>query len=181
MHVSLDGYVAGPDGDMSWIKLSNDLWDDVTNVTNGSDMAIFGATTYKLMEAYWPTADKQPNATKHDIEHSRWVNNTTKLVFSKEPLQTDWQGTTVKHDLIKEEIVTLKNQPGKNLLMLGSPTLAQSFMQLDLIDEFRLNVNPVVLGGGKKLFDNIHRPISLTLTNTRTFDTGVVGLTYTKI
>jgi dihydrofolate reductase len=181
MHVSLDGFVAGPNGEMDWIKLDDRLWDYVTTVTDASDAALFGANTYKLMESYWPTAAEQPNATKHDIDHAHWVNTATKLVFSKTLDKTDWEGTRIIRKDIAEEMTAIKKQPGKNLLMIGSPTLAQSFMQMGLIDEFRLNINPIVLGAGKNLFEGIKQPINLTLTSTQTFDSGVVALTYNKL
>jgi dihydrofolate reductase len=132
------------------------------------------------MEAYWPTAAKQPGATKHDVDHARWVNQATKLVFSKTLNKTDWQGTHIIGGNIKEEINKLKAQPGKNLLMIGSPSLAQSFMKMGMIDEFRLNVNPIILGNGKSLFNGVDETINLNLVGTQTFDTNVLGLTYAK-
>ncbi len=90
MHVSLDGFVCGPNGEMDWIKLSDDLWDHVKSITDRADTALFGAVTYKMMEGYWPTAAQQPNATKHDIDHSNWVNNIQKVVFSTEDISTSW-------------------------------------------------------------------------------------------
>jgi dihydrofolate reductase len=178
MHVSLDGYVAGPNGEMDWIKLDDSLWDYVTSVTDAADTALFGANTYRIMEAYWPTAAEQPNASKHDVDHAKWVNAATKLVFSKTLEKTDWQGTRIIDDAIKEEMTKLKEQPGKNLVMLGSPSLAQSFMQMGLIDELRLNVNPVILGAGRSLFDGVHQPINLSLAKAETFGSGVLAVTY---
>jgi dihydrofolate reductase len=181
MHISLDGYVAGSNGEMDWIKLDDELWDYVTNITDAADTAIYGANTYKLMEAYWPTAANQQNATKHDIGHAHWVNNAAKLVFSKKLEKTDWQGAKIVRDNIKEEITALKAQPGKNLLIIGSPSLARSFMQMGLIDELRLNVNPVILGSGKSLFDDIHQLINLSLVSNQTFKSGVLAVTYNKL
>lgn len=180
MHISLDGYVAGPNGEMDWIKLDDSLWDYVTDLTDAADTALFGDKTYKLMEAYWPTAAEQPNATKHDIDHSKWVNAATKLVFSRTLENTNWKGTHIISNNIEEEMTKLKGQSGKNLLMLGSPTLAQSFMQMGLIDELRLNVNPVILGSGKPLFYGIKQPIKLKLMNAQTFDSGVLAIAYNK-
>jgi dihydrofolate reductase len=181
MHVSLDGFVAGPNGEMDWIKLDDSLWDYVNTITAAADTALYGAKTYSLMENYWPTAAEQPHATKHDIDHGQWANKVQKLVFSKSLKETDWQNTTIIRNDIAEEIAKLKEQSGKNLLMLGSPKLAQSFMKLGLIDEFRLNVNPVVIGAGISLFHDVQQPINLALMGTTTFDTGVVGLHYETI
>ena len=176
MHVSLDGFVCGPNGEMDWIKLSDDLWDHVTTVTDRSDTALYGAVTYKMMEDYWPTAAQQPGASKHDIEHSIWANSVRKFVFSKEDLVTTWQGVTVIHDNVAEEMKKLKEEPGKDILMLGSPTLAHSFMELGLIDEFYININPVVIGAGKPLFKDTK--IELELVSTKELSTGVVALHY---
>ena len=181
MHISLDGYTAGPNGEMDWVKLDDSLWDYVTGVTDAADTALFGANTYELMEAYWPTAADKPNATKHDIDHANWVNAATKLVFSKTLEKTNWQGTRIISGDIKQEMTKLKEQPGKNLVMIGSASLAQSFMQMGLIDELRLNVNPVILGSGKSLFEGIRQPISLSLVDTQTFESGVLAVTYSKL
>ena len=181
MHVTLDGFVAGPEGQMDWIKLDNELWDYVTEITDAADSALYGAHTYKMMEDYWPTAGQKPNASQHDIDHAKWANNAHKYVFSKTLQETNWDDhTTIVHDDILAEITKLKAQPGKNLLMLGSPSLAHSFMQLGLIDEYRLNVNPVIIGAGIPLFKDIPEKMNLTLGGTKAFASGVVGLHYDK-
>jgi dihydrofolate reductase len=181
MHVSLDGFVCGSKGEMDWIKLDNELWDYVQKVTDDSDTALYGANTFKLMESYWPTAAQKPNATKHDVDHAKWANESLKLVFSNTLQKTNWQNTKIVHGNIKEQIMELKNQSGKNLLMLGSPSLAHSFMKLGLIDELWLNVNPVVIGSGMPLFKEVERRINLKLIKVKSFASGVVGLNYEVI
>ena len=83
MHVSLDGFVAGPKGEMDWIKLDDEMFDLVGGFTNEADTALYGRVTWEMMDNYWPTAANKPNATKHDIEHSQWYNKVDKLVLSK--------------------------------------------------------------------------------------------------
>jgi dihydrofolate reductase len=178
MHVSLDGFVAGLNGEMDWIKLDNELWDYVTSVTDAADTAVYGAITFRMMESYWPTAATQPGATAHDIDHARWVNNAHKLVVSKSIKSSNWADTEILHENIEKRMLELKHTSGKNLLMLGSPSLAQSFMEAGLIDELRLNVNPVVLGAGKPLFKDGAGRIDLKLEGRRPFASGVVGLHY---
>ncbi len=180
MHVSLDGFVAGPNGEMDWIALPEALFDHVTEITDTADTALYGAHTYKLMEDYWPTAGTKPGADKHDIEHSKWTNAATKLVFSSTLQKTNWQGTRIIRTNIKEEMDKLKSQPGKDILMFGSPTLAQNFMSMGLFDEYRLNVNPIILGKGIKLFGEHAKPIKLELKDTKQFDQGVIELHYVK-
>src|SRR5258708_2542026 len=119
MHTSLDGFVAGPNGEMDWIVFDEELADDVGKLTDGADTALYGRITFQMMESYWPTAGQNPTATKHDIEHSNWVNNALKIVFSKSLKKTDWENTRIISDNITEEIPEIKKQPGKNLLLIG--------------------------------------------------------------
>jgi dihydrofolate reductase len=179
MHVSLDGFVAGPNGEMDWILVDDEeMWEYVNDLTNTADTALYGRATYEMMEGYWPTAAEQPGATKHDIDHGRWYNSAHKLVFSRTLAEGEQQNTRLIKEHIAEEIAHLKQQPGKNLVMFGSPSLAQTFMQLGLIDEYWLNVNPVILGSGISLFPGLKERILLKLVEARTFRTGVVGLRY---
>ena len=180
MHVSLDGFVAGPQGEMDWIRFDSQLVDDVAELTDTADTALFGRVTYEMMAGYWPTAADSPAATKHDIDHARWVNHAPKLVFSRTLESVDWQHSRIVRDSFPEEIARLKQQPGKNLLMIGSTKTAHTFMQLGLIDEYRLNVNPVVLGGGSRLFPDIKDQLNLNLVSAKTYASGVIGLHYQK-
>src|SRR5215211_676084 len=130
MHVSLDGFVAGPDRELDWIRFDDQLVDDVTALTDTADTALFGRVTYQMMEGYWPTAAESPTATQHDIDHARWVNHAPKLVFSRTLEKVEWQYSRIVRDNIPEEIARLKQQPGKNLLMIGSTDTTHTFMQL---------------------------------------------------
>ena len=178
MHVSLDGFVSGPNGEMDWIRLGDDMWDYVQQVTATSDTALYGEVTYHMMEGYWPTAGEKPNASSHDINHSRWANAAKKIVFSKTLEKTNWDNTEIVRELKVEEIQKLKMEDGKNMIMFGSPTLAHSFMMLGLIDEYWLNVNPIILGEGKSLYKDIHNKIPLELMDTKVLSSGVVALKY---
>lgn len=183
MHVSLDGFVGGPNGEMDWIHVDDEMFDTVGKLTDEADTAIYGRVTYEMMESYWPTAAEQPTATKHDIEHANWVNAAVKIVISKTLKETDpivigWNNTRIIHDNLPGEIQKLKQQRGKNLLMIGSPTTVHSFMQHKLIDEYRLYINPVILGNGIPLFKWIKDRINLKLLEAKTFKAGVVGLHY---
>jgi dihydrofolate reductase len=178
MHVSLDGFVAGPNGEMDWIKFDDEMINDTDALTASSDTALFGRVTYQMMAGYWPTAAEQPGATKHDIDHARWVNSVPKLVFSKTLKNVEWENSSIISSNIAEEITNLKQQPGKNLLMIGSTRTAQAFMELGLIDDYRINVNPVVLGSGSPLFKDIKDKINLNLVEAKMYQSGVVGLHY---
>lgn len=181
MHTSLDGFTAGPNGEMDWINVDEEMFDIVGKMTDESDAALFGRVTYQMMESYWPTAGDQPNASKHDIEHANWVNNNEKIVFSNTLKETDWEKTTILNGDIKEKMEKLKGKPGKNMLMIGSASIAHAFMQHGLIDEFYINVNPVILSEGKPLFKDIQNKINLKLISSMTFKSGVVGLHYKTV
>ena len=178
MHVSLDGFVAGPNGEMDWIRTDDGIWEYVDHLTANADTNLFGRVTYQMMESYWPTAAEQPTATKHDIDHARWVNSVSKVVFSKSLEKVEWKHSRLVKENVAEEITKLKQQPGKNLIIIGSPGFASTLMNLGLIDEYWLNVNPVVLGSGNPLFKGLKDRINLKLVSTKTFSSGVVGLCY---
>ena len=178
MHVSLDGFVAGPNGEIDWILLDDEVFDDGRDLINAGDTALYGRVTYQLMESYWPTAADSPTATKHDIDHARWVNPALKVVFSRTLKKADWQNTRIVKDHIPEEIAKLKKQPGKNMILFASPSLASTFMNLDLIDEYWFNINPIILGKGKPLFKELGDMRKLKLLGSKTYKTGVVNLHY---
>jgi len=109
------------------------------------------------------------------------LNNTPKIVFSRTLKNADWQKTEVVQEITKEEILKLKQQPGKNMMIFGSGTLVEQLTKLGLIDEYQLMMNPIVLGKGKPLFKNITDRMNLTLVNARTFKSGIVLLQYRPV
>ena len=178
MHVSLDGFVAGPKGEIDWISLDDEIFEDVHNLVRKADTALFGRVTYNIMESYWPTAADRPEATKHDREHSSWLNPALKVVFSRTLKKVDWQNTRVVKGGVDEEIAELKKQPGKNLILFASPGLASTFMNLNLIDEYWFNVNPIILGKGVPLLKDLKDMHLLKLLESKTYKQGVVNLHY---
>ena len=179
LHTSLDGFVAGPGGEMDWIKLDDEMFDFVGTFTDAADAALYGRVTYQMMDSYWPTAADKPNASKHDIEHSTWYNKVTKVVLSR-TMKTNKDKTRFISDNIAKEVTDLKNKPGENILIFGSPGAAHSLMEHNLIDEYWLFVNPILLGKGIPVFANIKDRINLKLSESKTFPCGVIGLHYIK-
>lgn len=180
MHISLDGFVAGPKGEMDWIKHDEELFDYVGKRISKGDTSLYGRVTYQMMESYWPKAGEQPNATKHAIEHSRWYNNVHKVVLSKTMKETELSNTTVISDNLADRINEIKQKPGEDILLFGSPTATHSLIQLNLIDGYWLFVNPIILGQGIPLFVDIKGKIKLKLLpTTRQFTCGVTELNYT--
>lgn len=180
MHTSLDGFVAGLNGEMHWIKFDDSLFDFVGTMTDQADTALYGRVTYEMMQSYWPTAAEKPNATKHDIEHSTWYNNVLKVVLSKTIRETGLHNTQVISGQLSENINDLKQQDGKNILIFGSPGASQSLLNEGLIDEFWLFVNPIILGQGMPLFKDITGTTNLKLVESKTFACGVIALHYKK-
>ncbi|HKR07205.1 MAG TPA: dihydrofolate reductase family protein [Bacteroidia bacterium] len=176
MHTSLDGFVAGTKGEMDWINVDDEIFDYAGHNTNDADTGLYGRVTYDMMESYWPTAGDQPNASKHDKEHSQWYNNVEKIVLSKSLAGKNIPKTQIVSSNIKEEILKHKNKNGKNIIMFGSPSASHTLLQLGLIDEYWLFVNPVLLGAGIPLFKNINEPVKLNLIKTKVFKCGVTGM-----
>jgi dihydrofolate reductase len=177
MHVSLDGFVAGPNGEMDWIIVDEEIFDYAGDRTNEADTALYGRVTYQMMENYWPTAADQKGATKHDIEHSAWYNKVMKVVLSK-TMKDDLPRTKIISDNISHEITRLKESKGRDIIIFGSPSAAHSLMQDNLIDDYWLFVNPILLGQGMPLFKGINGTRKLKLLKSHSFSSGVVCLHY---
>lgn len=180
MHTSLDGFVAGPKGELNWAKLDDEIFDFVATMTDQADTALYGRVTYQLMESYWPTAADNPNASKHDKEHAAWYKKVPKVVLSRTISEKGLDNTIVISEQLADNINKIKNQEGKNILIFGSPTASHSLLSEDLIDEFWLFVNPVLLGQGIPLFKGIRETTKLNLIETKTFACGVIALHYGK-
>ena len=180
MHTSLDGFVAGPNGELGWINLDDAMFDFVATMTDQADTALYGRVTYEMMQSYWPKAGEQPNATKHDKEHSALYNKVSKIVLSKTISEKGLGNTTVISDQLTDNINKIKKQDGKNILIFGSPGASQSLLNQGLIDEFWLFVNPIILGQGMPLFKDITGTTKLKLVESKTFACGVIALHYEK-
>ena len=178
MHISLDGFVAGPNGEMDWIKVDEEIFDHVGKRINEGDTALYGRVTYEMMEGYWPTAADSPDASKHDIEHSKWYSKVHKVVLSKTMQDNDLTNTTIISDNLADEINKLKQGEGEDILLFGSPTATHSLIQQNLIDGYWLFVNPIILGKGIPLFTNIKEQVKLKLLSTHQFTCGVTELNY---
>lgn len=178
MHISLDGFVAGPNGEMNWITVDQEIFDYVGQRISQGNTALYGRTTYQMMESYWPAAGDKPDATKHDIEHSRWYNSVHKVVLSNTLQDTNLTNTTIINDNLSDKIKEITQQEGEDILLFGSPTATHSLIQQNLIDGYWLFVNPIILGQGIPLFVDIKDPIKLKLLSTRQFASGVTELNY---
>ncbi len=171
MNVSLDGYVAGPDGELDWVfrTMSPDMGEWVTDFLRGVDTILLGHTTYLQQAAAWP---------KQTSEMATLLNSHAKIVFSTRLTTLEWNNSRLANADATKEIAWLKEQPGKNIFVSGGATLAQSLARMGLIDEYNLVMHPVVLGSGKLLFRDVSQSLNLKLVSTKTFALGAIGLSY---
>ena len=175
--VTVDGYFAGSNGEIDWHLVDKEFNEYAAEMLNSVDTLLFGKTTYDLMAGFWPTK----NAIAEPSVIAEAMNSLPKIVFSKTLSHADWNNTKVIKEIDPEEIKKMKQQPGKDMVILGSGTIVDQFTNLGLIDEYRLIVNPVILGKGKPLFKDIDHKIKLKLLKTKTFSSGNVLLYYQPI
>jgi dihydrofolate reductase len=172
--VTLDGYFEGPNHEIDWHNVGGEFNEFAIEQTGAVDTLLFGRVTYQLMASYWPT----PDAIKNDPVVAGLMNRLPKIVFSRTLEKAEWNNTRLVKDQIAEEISKLKQQPGKDLALFGSANLMSTLMQLDLIDEHRIMVNPVLLGSGNPLFKGAKDRLNLKLIKTKVFGNGNVLLCY---
>lgn len=172
--VTLDGFVAGPNGDIDWHQVDEEFNQFAIEQTSTAGGLIFGRVTYELMAGYWPT----PAAIESDPVVAGQMNAITKYVFSRTLDKADWNNTRLVKGDAAAEVKKLKQEPGQDLFVFGSADLSSTLIRHGLIDEFRLMVNPVALGDGQPVFKGLQDKVELKLINTRTFKNGNVMLYY---
>jgi dihydrofolate reductase len=178
MGVSLDGFIAGPDGEIDWSAPDEELHRFHNQQAREADAHLYGRRLYEVMR-YWETAEENPSAPEHELEFARIWKDTPKIVFSKTLEKVEGNARLVR-DNVAEEVARLKEEPGKDLAV-GGAGLASTFMKLGLIDEYLLFVSPVVLGGGTPYFPALDERIDLDLVETRTFGSRVVYVRYQRV
>ncbi|MFF3329072.1 dihydrofolate reductase family protein [Streptomyces sp. NPDC002888] len=178
MSVSLDGFIEGPDRDISWHRVDDALHQHMNDTIRPLGGLLHGRVTYELMADFWPTADQDPAASAVVAEFAEIWREKPKIVYSRTLQHADWN-TTIVRDVVPEEVRALKEQPGGDLA-LGGADIAAAFLRHDLVDEFRVYVHPVLVGDGKPLFPRTSTPTSLRLAQSRTFGNGVVLLRYER-
>lgn len=177
MSVSLDGFIEGPNREIDWHRISDQLHTHFNDELRPMGAFLYGRTMYELMATYWPTADADPDSPPPIADYARIWRDMPKIVYSRTLSQVDWNSTIVR-EVVADEVNELKAQPGGDLAV-GGPDLAASFERLGLVDEYRIYVHPVVIGAGKPLFAPGTKA-DFALAETRTFDNGVVFLRYQR-
>jgi len=192
--MSLDGFMAGPKGEFDWPLADEEFERHANELLNAADTLLLGRSTYQMFASYWPTAASSASGTMknsvgveftvptsvsntHD-EVARKMNSYRKIVFSKTLDRVQWNNSVLAREVDPKDIIKMKEQPGKNMVVLGSAELVWSLMKLRLIDEYRVWVNPIILGRGKPLFGMLNDRRKLKLTETKTFGSGLIELHY---
>jgi dihydrofolate reductase len=178
MGVSLDGFIAGPDGDFAWSAPDEELHRFHNQQTRELGAHLCGRRLYEVM-TYWETADQNPSIAEQELEFARVWQELPKIVFSRTLTEVEGNSRLATGG-IAEEVGKLKQQPGKDL-GVGGAGLASACIKLDLVDEYRLFVSPVVLGGGTPFFPPVDEKIDLELIETRTFGSRVTYVRYRRV
>ena len=175
INMTLDGFC-----DHTAMIADDEIHQHYNDLLRNAGTLIYGRITYQLMESYWPLVVKNPTGNKPMDEFAVLIDTISKIVFSRTLKTVNWKNTKLKKEVIKEEILELKqsrNDSSKNILV-GSPSLIVALAQLDIIDEYQLGVQPIVLGSGLPLFKNVQDRINLKLLKTKTFGCGAVVFYY---
>ncbi len=178
--MSLDGLVANTAGDLRMFKVDEEFFAMSEAFTNEADAALYGKGTYSIMQAYWPTAAEQPDASSHDKQHSLWFNHVNKYVLSTTLKDSEAPNATIIRENVVDELKKIKEQEGKNIQIFGSPGVVRSLIEKDIIDEYWIFIYPVIIGNGIPLFKDIKQQIKLSLVSSRVLKSGAVALHYIK-
>jgi dihydrofolate reductase len=179
MQVSLDGFIAGPDGDFGWAAPDEELHRFHNEQTTELGGHLLGRRLYEVM-VYWETADRDPAIADFAREFALLWQRLPKVVFSTTLREVEGENTRLATQDLATEVERLKAEPGADLAV-GGAGLAASCARLDLIDEYRLFVNPIVVGGGTPFFPGLDSALELELVETRTFGSRVVYLRYRRV
>jgi dihydrofolate reductase len=175
MNVTFDGYC-----DHTAMIADDEVHEHYNDLLRNAGALLYGRITYQLMESYWPTVVENPTGNKPVDEFAVLIDDIPKIVFSRTLKNVGWKNTLLKKEIIKEDVLELKQQSGKNVFV-GSPSLIVALSNLDLVDEYQLSVHPTILGSGLPLFKNIKNRIDLKLLNTKTFGCGAVTFYYERV
>ena len=172
--ISLDGFIGRANGDIDWFVTNEEFFEDTPDQLDEADTFLFGRVTYEGMASYWPTQA----AISDQPEIAERMNRFAKVVFSKTLDQADWNNSRLVKSDLGAEVARLRQQPGKDMLIFGSGQIVAALTQLGLIDEYRIFLNPVILGSGRPMFAGVTTSPRLRLLATKPLKSGVVALTY---
>jgi dihydrofolate reductase len=177
MMITLDGFYEGPNHEIDWHRVDDEFNEFASDQISAIDLMLFGRVTYELMASYWPT----PAAMTDDPIIAYKMNNSPKIVFSNTLKNAEWSNTRLVKGNAADEVIKLKQQPGKDMIIFGSGKLVSSLAQSGLMDEYRLFVAPVILGKGNPIFRDVRDRQNVKLMSTRTFRNGNILLCYQAV
>lgn len=175
--ITLNGFYKGDHNDTSWHRHGEEEGQYSVEALKDDNILLFGRLTYEMMVSWWPT----PMAAEAYPEVAKSMNSAEKIVFSNIIEAPKWNNTKVMSGDIVEKIRQMKQQPGKDLTVLGSGTIVSQFAEAGLVDEFQIMIDPVVIASGTTLFSGIQHDMRLSLTDTKIFKSGTIVLTYTVL
>jgi dihydrofolate reductase len=175
IELTLDGFYAGPKEEFDWFTLDPGGWQFSFGLLSQVDTVLLGRKNYEGFASYWPTVANNPDAPETDIAFSRWLDAVPKVVFSTTLEKAEWKNSRLLKDNLAEEVAKLKEQPGKDILIMNSASIAQACIQHGLLDEYWLTIHPVTLGNGLALFKE---KVNLDLISSKVFDSGQVFVHY---
>jgi dihydrofolate reductase len=178
INASLDGYIEDPTREIDWHFVDDEFEDFINATLRSIDAMVFGRVAYQRLAEYWPTAAFNPEASERHIEAARLMNELPKYVVSDHLDRAEWQNSQIIGGDVAAEINELKRQPGKDIALFAGAGVANSFARLGLIDEYRIILNPVLLGAGTPLFNGGYGRANLDLREIRRFGSGALVLTY---
>jgi dihydrofolate reductase len=184
MHLSLDGMIAGSNGELGWANMADQSIGQhlIPELLSTVDTMVLGHNLYKGFEQSWSVVAKDPNSPQDLVEFANWIINSPKIVFSHSSQDLNWNNSrliTVKNDdEIIEEVSKLKQSQGCDIVLFGGVHMAQTFVKLNLIDEYRFKLESVIVGKGSSLFSDVQDRMKLQLFNSKVFESGVVALYY---
>ena len=177
MQMSLDGFIEGPEGAMDWLTGGEEDWKEMFKDLESVDTYLLGRKMYPGYSDYWRSLLANPSGPKGEVAFAKLADKTQHIVFSKTLTTVDWENTRIATDPAAE-IDRLKKQSGKNMLIWGGAEMASSFINLGLVDRYRIELNPTILGGGKPLFNHISQRKKLKLLESRPLKSGATILWY---
>jgi len=189
--VTADGYFAGPDGNLEWVVPDEEVDKAGAEAIPGFDTILFGRRTYELFEGFWPHAvDDSPTAPDPHGAGRRsqtmrsmaiWLNEATKLVFSRTRTDVSWRNSRLLHEFDPREIEAMKRQQGQDMIVFGSGSIVSQLTQHGLIDEYQLVVSPILLGSGRPVISGVSKSLRLDLLEAKKYESGNVMLRYARL
>ena len=177
MQITLDGYIAGNNDEADWLISSDDAWSDLFKDLNSADTYLLGRKMYPIYSEYWQSVLHKPDSVPNELKFAKLADKTQHIVFSKGDFKPDWKNTEVAHDL-QAEVARLKKENGKNIIAWGGGNFAANLIELDLVDEYRLELNPTILTDGKALFTNLEKRKKLKLIDAKPLKSGLIILRF---